>query len=816
MKKIVAAVLAALCVCGARAEERTVSTAADLVAALEALNSKTAPAKPNIIYLEPGNYDVSAYSMPYWDTSGNTQLPAKHLALSCVTVSGKTDNPRDTVIYGNGTDGIVHCYYGELKHLTISNGCDTGSETVDRGGGVYSGTHSNVIVTCCYSKSIGGGVAGGTWYDCTIISNRSASNGGGVYSGTLYGCNVISNYSPKTGGGCYYGTKLHDCFVMGNTAGTHGGGVGSTDADASTCHIYGGLITGNTALGDGGGANGCDFYGGTVVSNNTSNSDGGGVCAYSRCFASNITVCCNTAAGGGGGIYGALAVGCEVFGNASGNRGGGGVRGVVCESCIISNNATTSYGGGGYLGTYTNCTISGNTALRGGGVYGNVAVAVDCRIVGNTTIGESGGGCYGGSYTDCTIADNLSLENGGGGYGGTYTNCLIACNMATSGVNTVQGGGLYLGKAYSCVISNNTVQTLGEGKDAYGAGVSGTTVHDSVVVHNLNKGGATSTSSSAYGGGVHEGTVSNTLITGNAVCAPSAKNRQGGGAFDATLRDCVIRNNYVDSNNGSGVNSGKLYGCVISNNLGSSSTSYALRQVKWLENCEVVGIANVYSGPAINCRFVNFTNGVYLAPGENVYWTDGKYRGGGASVLLNYGLYATNCLIANNTAASGIFNCADTKSVKLTNCTITGNRAENTFINFEENSSVVVVNSLFSGNQKADGTAYDMSYDADNAYLSALSFENCLIGPLRPSVPPGAEVNTVTSSVPGFVGRNGPDRYALKYSSPARGKGLVQNWMTNALDIRQDSACPRLRNGAVDIGCYQCWLDPVGLWFSIR
>ena len=27
---------------------------------------------------------------------------------------------------------------------------------------------------------------------------------------------------------------------------------------------------------------------------------------------------------------------------------------------------------------------------------------------------------------------------------------------------------------------------------------------------------------------------------------------------------------------------------------------------------------------------------------------------------------------------------------------------------------------------------------------------------------------------------------------------------------------PRLRDGKVDIGCYQCWLDPVGLWFSIR
>ena len=92
MRKIVA-VIAVACALGAHAEERTVSTAADLVAALEALNSKTAPAEPNVIYLEPGSYDVSAYNMPYWNGDGNTQLPAKHLALSRVTVSGKMDNP---------------------------------------------------------------------------------------------------------------------------------------------------------------------------------------------------------------------------------------------------------------------------------------------------------------------------------------------------------------------------------------------------------------------------------------------------------------------------------------------------------------------------------------------------------------------------------------------------------------------------------------------------------------------------------------------------------------------------------------------------
>jgi hypothetical protein len=26
----------------------------------------------------------------------------------------------------------------------------------------------------------------------------------------------------------------------------------------------------------------------------------------------------------------------------------------------------------------------------------------------------------------------------------------------------------------------------------------------------------------------------------------------------------------------------------------------------------------------------------------------------------------------------------------------------------------------------------------------------------------------------------------------------------------------RLRDGKVDIGCYQCWLDPIGTVFSVR
>ena len=148
------AVLTALCVCGAWAEERTVSTAADLVAALEALNAASAPAVPNVIYLEPGGYDVSPYSMANWGSNGKTSTFAKHIALANVTVSGTTDNPRDTVIYGNGTDGIAYCYEATghqagFRHLTISNGCDTVGGDDRRDGKVDIGCYQ------CWLDAIG-------------------------------------------------------------------------------------------------------------------------------------------------------------------------------------------------------------------------------------------------------------------------------------------------------------------------------------------------------------------------------------------------------------------------------------------------------------------------------------------------------------------------------------------------------------------------------------------------------------------------------------------------------------------------------------
>jgi hypothetical protein len=48
------------------------------------------------------------------------------------------------------------------------------------------------------------------------------------------------------------------------------------------------------------------------------------------------------------------------------------------------------------------------------------------------------------------------------------------------------------------------------------------------------------------------------------------------------------------------------------------------------------------------------------------------------------------------------------------------------------------------------------------------------------------------------------------------GKGLVQDWMSASTDIRSDAAYSRLRDGMVDIGCYQCHLIPAGTVVSFR
>ena len=58
--------------------------------------------------------------------------------------------------------------------------------------------------------------------------------------------------------------------------------------------------------------------------------------------------------------------------------------------------------------------------------------------------------------------------------------------------------------------------------------------------------------------------------------------------------------------------------------------------------------------------------------------------------------------------------------------------------------------------------------------------------------------------------------YAAQNEYPVR---TSMDWMCGAYDVRgdvEDGKYLRLRNGKVDIGCYQCWLDPVGSLLLLR
>ena len=821
----------------AAAETRDVSTASELVAALEDLNAKDAG---NVIRLAPGGYDVSAFAMRYFDRKYVEQsVSTSHIAAAKVKLVGMGATPRDVVLYGNRSNRILVITGGGLENLTVSNGYTKATS----GGGVQcTGSsdvvNSNVVVTCCAASSSGGGVYNGTWYDSLFCSNSVfTSHGGGICCGTYYNCVVSNNYAKKSGGGAYYGISLHDSTVVCNRSGESGGGISGSDASAGLCHVYGGLIANNVGS-SGGGASWSIFHGGTVVSNNTStstgsSSGGGGIyfgSTNSRVdFAVDTVVCCNTAANMGGGIFAASAnavvSNCLVRGNTSAT--GGGIRSAgLVRDCVLDDNRATSNGGGLYAtgGAAFGLTITNNTcANNGGGVYvGAAGVVTNCLISGNKSETNGGGAYVYGFLADSVIVSNQSLKACGGVFGDTsgsaygfVSNCLVACNSA----RTV-GGGAYMdgdghgdgAVLHTCIVSNNWCDGVVDTDDVTvgGGGVrlyDGGRVHDSRVVQNWIR--SNSKKSSCYGGGVLSSAacmVSNSLVAGNATYS-GGKNVQGGGTYSGKLVDCVIRDNFLFGTLGSAMNSGSALRCVFSNNASSASSPYSIRQTSLLADCTICG---AMTGAYVldRCRVVNFTNWVYLAEGANVA-TSGWFNVGAA--LLNANTAATNTLFANNyLGTTALFYGSGTNSVGLSlrfhNCTVadnvSGNIVRGSYPNFFENC-------IFARNRSSNGDL--KSFTAESPNVNAAT--NCVFWPACTAAL--ADRVACQDVNPRFADDGTADAYQVKFGSPARGQGLVRDWMDGANDLRGEGY-PRLRDGSVDVGCYQCWQDLVGTLLLLR
>ena len=161
----------------------------------------------------------------------------------------------------------------------------------------------------------------------------------------------------------------------------------------------------------------------------------------------------------------------------------------------------------------------------------------------------------------------------------------------------------------------------------------------------------------------------------------------------------------------------------------------------------------------------------------------------------------------------------------LVNCTVTDNEIGYTFHTFKDpDYQLDVVNSAFVGNRNKLGQACDiaMASAVDDEGRYGISLRNCLYGSTSVANLAGFALNPATlyrlgeggiANAPLFKG-SGAYPYEPKWSSPLVGRGMLMDWMTAAYDIRgdiSDGKYRRLRDGKVDIGCYQSWLDPTGL-----
>ena len=408
--------------------------------------------------------------------------------------------------------------------------------------------------------------------------------------------------------------------------------------------------------------------------------------------------------------------------------------------------------------------------------------------------------------------DTQGYRSGGGVmFASDYTfvsNCIItACYSDRAGGAVSGPNNTRRGRVLDCILFENTTAVVGGGAIANCELVSGCTVVSNIELQSGNE----------HGGGA----MKDVSVVTNCTVAYNYAKGVGGGLFKCdNVYETYIEHNVSDQSAGSdncgsgGAYGGKFYNCTFRDNCAASVCNAIL-----MENCTVEdGRVNCLTN--INCNFKNLHNSIdYVWAKGNVQYPDGK------SVQSSYGFYGVelmrNCLITGCEWGYGsgdgidvsLFN---TVIGRIENCTI----ADNTYHYFGANlkSGAVFVNCAIVRNTLGDGvTPSDVSL-----YKSTLfCFSNCVWNVT------GARGKTVAQKEgyldggclelgagvsPKFLGK-GEYPYTPRRSSVLYMSGMPLDWMRGGTDLAGN---PRLRDDKVDIGCYQCWLDPVGFVYSIR
>ena len=230
----------------------------------------------------------------------------------------------------------------------------------------------------------------------------------------------------------------------------------------------------------------------------------------------------------------------------------------------------------------------------------------------------------------------------------------------------------------------------------------------------------------------------------------------------------------------------------------------------FLEDCEISGDGvEISDCVASRCTICDVTNTAF-------------------SIFYDY-VRATNCIVMNCGSETGdlpeLYGCSHTLDAEFVNCTFVTNRM-NTYdlvAGITTTNSVKFVNCLFNGNRNATLESDIIAVERGaKALWSEFVFENTYYGKFAPGVLSAASFATKTGEGllmqcedPKFAKDAHPNvpYWSLSLKSPLLGKGAYADWMEAATDL---AGRPRLRDGGVDVGCYQCWLKPLGFMLMFR
>lgn len=728
-------------------------------------NAVTRAASGDTIAFAAGTYQLDGQSFMRVNTcsgDGNVTITSRnYLSLAGKTLNfvGETNGTWDdtVVLRGNGNDRFLWATTAgsTFAHLTFEN--FAANDRVDT-----RAQSNNLSQYAC-----GGAIFlpnGGTssFTNCVFRGNQSRT-GGALHGGAAYACLFTNNVAVSYNGGAVLYTHVYGCTFSGNTA--QSGGAAWWPHVANDC-----LFENNqSASGQAGAVIG---EGSTTISNcvfrgnQSSKNVGGALSLRPNMKIMDCTFEENSASSGGGAIY---------CGNYDGNNGGKGCKVTGCT--FLRNEARGEKNGKGGA-------ICEELQLE----HGALDVR-DCTFTGNTAA-VHGGACYGCDVSNCTFTLNTCY--GTASAVGSQGAAIYCQSEADNVVDFVFDGNF---------VTNNTGSIICSFSDAHLIRLENSTVRDNYI---------------RSGGIVRGATCTNVVFQGNEV--PGA----GGMLYRGTAVDCrFVGNRKYDTFYGIESTGFLSYSTVPNANLPSGDAKESV-----LLRCDM-DLGCLVDSVLVDCRIHTLTNlGSYCVfYGHNV---------------------ATNCLIDHCQIPDkgprgliyrwGEITPCFVSGSEYVNCTFADNRYTYFLFHAKETGIATAFrNCLFYNNCKPSNGAplVDVNYAVMNSdhpgevYDSGLSLSNCVFGtPVVPTsnsatrgdtwhdlggnrVVAGPQLKLALDNAVAL----GVHRYCPRAESPVLGMGDPAGFSAADVDYAGNL---RLRDGRVDPGCFECWLNRTGTMLLFR